>query len=188
MTSPVDPVTPLGVTQTLLAGREDGVPGNCVQAAIATLLGEPIDAVPHFLLWLEWNHVMVEWLAEKGWRIYCRFTDTIPDERCIVAGVSPRGVAHVCVAENGRIVWDPHPSRDGLTKIDEAWFIEPIEESERDAALAKIQRMYALVWPQCPCIDPGDNPECPYHSGKPLTVDVADIRAILAGPEDRNNG
>jgi len=60
--------------------------------------------------------------------------------------------------------------------------------AERDAALAKIQRVYALVWPQCPCIDPGDNPECPYHSGKPLTVDVADIRAILAGQEDRNNG
>jgi hypothetical protein len=39
------------VVQTILAGREDGVPGNCVQAAVASYLEVPIDAVPHFLLW-----------------------------------------------------------------------------------------------------------------------------------------
>lgn len=118
---------PLQATQTILAGREDGVPGNCVQAVIATMLNEPIEAVPHFLLWLEWNHVMVEWLAEKGYQLRCYFTDVIPDERCIVAGMSPRGVSHVCIAEHGQVVWDPHPSRDGLTKVDEVWIWQSLE-------------------------------------------------------------
>lgn len=117
-----------GAMQTILAGREDGVPGNCVQAAVASVLGLPIEAVPHFLLWLEWNHVMVEWLAEKGYSIKCRFTTEIPEERCIVAGMSPRGVAHVCVGRDGRVVWDPHPSGAGLTRVDEVWFIRELDQ------------------------------------------------------------
>jgi len=80
---------------------------------------------------------------------------------------------------------DPNCSNDARMQSWEAKQYRKLI-AERDAALAKIQRMYALVWPQCPCIDPGDNPECPYHSGKPLTMDVTDIRAILAGPEDRS--
>lgn len=121
-----------GVTQTLLAGREDGVPGNCIQAAVATLLGKPIEAVPHVLLFDRWNHMLAEWLAEQGYLMRVRLTDHIPEDRCIVAGMSPRGVAHVCVAEAGEIAWDPHPSRAGLIRIDEAWFIGwPTEGSEQ---------------------------------------------------------
>jgi hypothetical protein len=82
------------VTQTILAGREDGVPGNCIQAAVASLLDLPIDAVPHFLLWEQWNVALAEWLTERGYTIRCRYTTEIPRERCIVAGVSPRGIAH----------------------------------------------------------------------------------------------
>lgn len=111
-------------TQTILAGREDGVPGNCIQAAVASLLGLPLDAVPHVLLWDRWNHVLAEWLTERGYTFRALYTAEIPFERCIVAGMSPRGVPHVCIAEAGQIVWDPHPSRDGLSRVDEAWFIE----------------------------------------------------------------
>jgi hypothetical protein len=111
------------VVQTILAGRGDGVPGNCVQAAVASLLDLPIEAVPHFLLFDRWNHVLTDWLNERGYGIRVLNATEIPDERCIVAGMSPRGVAHVCIAEAGRIVWDPHPSGDGLTKVDEAWFL-----------------------------------------------------------------
>jgi len=112
------------VTQTILAGREDGVPGNCIQAAVASLLSLPIDAVPHFLLWRIWSRALSDWLAERDLAIRVRYVTEIPTERCIVAGRSPRGVAHVCVAEGGAIVWDPHPSRDGLVSVAEAWFIE----------------------------------------------------------------
>lgn len=115
-----------GATQTILAGREDGVPGNCVQAAVATVLGLPIEAVPHFLLWEHWNHALSEWLMERGYGLRCRFTSEIPDERCIVAGRSPRGISHVCVAEGGEIIWDPHPDRTGLVAVDEAWTFIPL--------------------------------------------------------------
>ena len=32
----------------------------------------------------------------------------------LVSGKSPRGVYHVCIYLNGKLAWDPHPSREGL--------------------------------------------------------------------------
>lgn len=119
------------VTQTLLAGRDDGVPGNCVQAAVASLLGLPIEAVPHFLLWEQWNYVRASWLEERGYALTCTQTQELPPlGRCIAAGMSPRGIRHVCVAEDGRIAWDPHPSGDGLVSVDEIWFIDSAPVAE----------------------------------------------------------
>jgi hypothetical protein len=92
-----------GQTQTLLAGREDGVPGNCVQAAVASLLDLPIEGVPHFVLFRDWRAVMHDWLADNGYSIDIFAVATIPDERCIVVGPSPRDVTHVCVAEQGAV-------------------------------------------------------------------------------------
>lgn len=113
------------MTQTILAGREDGVPGNCVQAAVASMLGLPLDAVPHFTLFRDWWTVMCGWLADKGYAVTRLGTRKIPlSRRCIVVGRSPRDITHVCVAEGGQIVWDPHPSRAGLANVIEAWFID----------------------------------------------------------------
>lgn len=114
-----------GITQTIVAGREDGVPGNCMQAAVATLLGVPLDAVPHFVLFDDWRTATRQWLDERGLVWTCfkpHESGALPDQRCIAAGESPRGVGHVCIVEHGEIAWDPHPSRDGLTVIDELWF------------------------------------------------------------------
>lgn len=114
-------MTENGVTQTLLAGRDDGIPGNCVQAAVATYLRLPLGAVPHFLLFDDWVGALRLWLAGRGLEWFCH-NPPVPTERSIVAGVSPRGISHVCVAEDCEIVFDPHPSRDGLVSVDEVWF------------------------------------------------------------------
>lgn len=118
------------VTQTILFDAElnrQGVIGNCLQAAVASLLDLPLDAVPHFSSFVWWPAAMELWARGRGLTVVtedCTF-DTIPTRRCIVGGWSPRGVQHVCVAEAGEITWDPHPSRDGLEGVTDAMWFEP---------------------------------------------------------------
>lgn len=114
------------VTQTILARDEaeaEGVLGNCLQAALASALNLPLDAVPHFMAFVWWDAAVPLWLRGRGldwtWRA------EIPEARSIVVGKSPRGVSHAVVGEAGRIVWDPHPSRGGLVEVQGAYEIHP---------------------------------------------------------------
>lgn len=57
-------------TQTLLAEREDGhtadgLPGNCLQAAVASLLELEVAQVPHFALYVDWFAAMRRWARER---------------------------------------------------------------------------------------------------------------------------
>jgi hypothetical protein len=115
------------VTQTILYDPERnaaGIYGNCMQAAVASLLDLEMDAVPHFAQFLWFPAAIELWARGRGLTRRVVQTDVIPQERCIVGGLSPRGVSHVCVAEGGRIIWDPHPSRAGLDTIVDAWFFD----------------------------------------------------------------
>ena len=44
--------------------------------------------------------------------------EIVPAGYSIASGMADRGVMHSCVAMNGEIVHDPHPSRAGLHAID----------------------------------------------------------------------
>jgi hypothetical protein len=118
------------VTQTILHGTIEGVGGNCFQAAIASVLNMPIEAVPHFVQFTWWPMALELWargLAPKGLTYKEKYEDgvTVPDDLCIVYGPSPRGVDHCVVGFGGEIVWDPHPSRAGLLSIKGyGWFEE----------------------------------------------------------------
>lgn len=93
----------------------DGATGNCLQACIASLLDLPLDAVPDFGTaagqWLRFARYMNQHGLQP--------VDVTPvahpyNAYYLVTGTSPRGVNHACVALNGRIVHDPHPSDAGL--------------------------------------------------------------------------
>jgi hypothetical protein len=43
----------------------------------------------------------------------------------IASGPSPRGVQHAVVMLDGEIVWDPHPSRDGILRVTDIWEFTP---------------------------------------------------------------
>jgi hypothetical protein len=115
------------VTQTLFAGETEGVYGNCLQAAVASYFDLPLDAVPHF------NTFEHAWMDALQWWCYGKFrmseeyrgVTEIPQERCILLGRSNRGYGHAVVAEGGQIVWDPHPSRDGLESFSAALLFRP---------------------------------------------------------------
>jgi hypothetical protein len=112
------------VTQTVFASpelNEVGVYGNCIQAAVASLLGRPLDAVPHFGAFDDWEAALRLWARGEDLLVQRVDPDTVvgPDEeRRLLFGTSPRGYGHVVVgsAEAG-VLWDPHPSRDGLIEV-----------------------------------------------------------------------
>lgn len=127
-----------GVTQTILADAEQmerGVYGNCLQAAVASVLAVPLDAVPHFSAFLWWTGALELWA--RGFRkggstsgLVARTApvgspDDIPLFRHVLSGMSPRGVQHSVVAEEGQVIWDPHPSRAGLVATQDAMWFEP---------------------------------------------------------------
>lgn len=106
-----------GVTQTIFAGDPSGRMGNCLQAAVATLLGLPLDDVPHFAeSTADWVEDMVWFARSNGFAIVWRGGGE-PPQFGLAFGPTVRSadIKHAVAVVNGE-VWDPHPSRAGLTQ------------------------------------------------------------------------
>lgn len=131
---PFEPVTMAVVMDDVPPGKaseavNNGRPaGDCLRACIATVLGYELDNVPHFVQYVEhpagspslWWWALVGFCHVAGWEIIYEpdaFIDSLPQGWALAEGLSPRGHQHVCVAWNGEVVHDPHPSRSGLTEI-----------------------------------------------------------------------
>lgn len=95
-----------------------GRDGNCLQAALASILECPILDVPQDLSEFGWEVPLAEWLGERYDLTYFEFS--VPDgyerERDFMAkllgfhligGESSPGLHHACVAYQGRIIHDP---------------------------------------------------------------------------------
>lgn len=98
--------------------------GNCLSACLASILEVPIDDVPLFL-GAYWDDFL-PWLKDRGlWVSLYKAEDYVPPGYSIAAGPSKRfaGKLHACVAFNGMIVHDPHPSRDGLPRGVEEYLV-----------------------------------------------------------------
>lgn len=117
---------PREITQTILYNPDaeaTGVYGNCLQAALASALGLELDAVPHFGAFTWWEAAVRLWLRGQclDWR-WVPVGRGLPDGRCVIVGHSPRQTGrHAVAGDEGRVVWDPHPSRAGLTEIQGAY-------------------------------------------------------------------
>lgn len=95
--------------------------GDCWRAAIACILEQDVEQVPHFVQMDEdgiadWWDASSEWLNERGYELLPQFFNNFKeDEFYLVTGKSPRGdFDHVVVYQNGKMVHDPHPSGDGI--------------------------------------------------------------------------
>jgi hypothetical protein len=106
----------------------DGTPGDCLRTATASMLDLPVDAVPHFALYREWWTAMRRWARSRG----DDFTCLVPVDGAVhqfldgpglllASGPSPRGPFWhtVVVDEQLDLVHDPHPSRVGLTAVED---------------------------------------------------------------------
>jgi hypothetical protein len=131
------PVTQTKVVVTKSSG-EMVVRGNCYAAAIASVLEMDITAIPNVetLFPIEggyWSDVMQTFLKSIGWelrtndqfRVFHDDTFIVDSDKeyyrleCegryyLVSGNSPRGVKHICIYKNGKLVHDPHPTREGI--------------------------------------------------------------------------
>lgn len=114
------------VTQTILHDQIPGVPGNCLQAAVASLLDLDLDDVPHFIEHDDWLQYLVDWGRERGYLVVSRRPDAV--RMGIAYGPSPRGVQHAVVWLDGAIAFDPHPSRAGLLSISGVMAWESLNE------------------------------------------------------------
>lgn len=118
--------------------------GNCVQAAVASLLELPIDAVPHFCDGLDGDNkeetrrinaflrergetiIDIAFAADKLDEWIALWEETGTQFFHLISGTSPRGFFHCCVGLNGRVVHDPHPSGGGVSPRDGLLFFSMI--------------------------------------------------------------
>jgi hypothetical protein len=96
-----------------------GSRGNCVSACIASILEIPIRTVPLFIGETWWPRLLA-WLARRELSATKIEDGSMPLGFTIAFGPSTRliGLGHACVALDGVVVYDPHPSRDGLPLVD----------------------------------------------------------------------
>lgn len=135
-------------TQTIFGDGADGAtPGNCMQTAVASLLGLPLEEVPHFVAAPDdlWWSAFLNWIVGRGlrltmfeerfttreiyldgWLIAAPISDAPTDQLVIANGMSDRGFRHCVLWKNEALVHDPHPSGAGLAEApDEIWLFEP---------------------------------------------------------------
>jgi hypothetical protein len=90
--------------------------GNCISACVASILEIPIEGVPFFFDEHWWPRFL-EWLGDRGFTATAIAGDVTPPPGFTMAlGPSTRleSSGHACVAFDGVVVHDPHPSREGL--------------------------------------------------------------------------
>ncbi len=112
------------IQQTILHTKT--TKGNCLQAALASILELSLNDVPIFegdnwylqlMHWLEdcFGIELVRWDYEVVFKGYY-----------LVTGQSPRGdFKHIVVYKYGTMAHDPHPDKTGLTKIESTWLLVP---------------------------------------------------------------
>lgn len=137
------------VTQTRFGWPE----GNCLMACVASILEVDLEALPDLYEAQQeredgsWWNALHEALKERGWScVYVGWDTDIaaPQGYAIAGGDSPRedvvndkgeNAGHTVVVKDGRVVHDPHPSRDGLggTPNDYIVLLPPRPEREAEA-------------------------------------------------------
>lgn len=136
------------IDQKLFSSDEEPGRGDCLTAAVASLLELPYESVPYWsgMPQNEWGLNFVDFLRKSGYE-YVGTKSKLPDDSnevywekvanvCkgvngyyVVAGTSARGWArgHAVVYKDGKLAHDPHPSRVGVEKI---WYCYLIERKE----------------------------------------------------------
>lgn len=117
------------IDQKQLHDPENGVTGDCFTAVLASMLELPLTFVPLFIEDKpegEWVRKLNKWLFPFGLAYICLDPSFSLEYYGIkglhhdVSGDSPRfpGINHACVGLDGKLVFDPHPTKLGLPKID----------------------------------------------------------------------
>lgn len=109
----------------------DGVRGNCLQTALASLIEIEPSKVPSFELMdrTQWKKELIYWLGTQGLAFHQTKTDPMLSDYYIVVGLSELGNRHCVVGMEGRLAHDPDPAQKGLSRAQEFWVISPQPKS-----------------------------------------------------------
>lgn len=111
--------------QTILHDPDNGKHGNCLSAVLASLLHVDIEVIPVFSNPDTWIVDLNRWLRTYGLAYV-----TLPNFDLAAFGISglfheiagntsrSTDVPHACVAVDGKVTFDPHPSAAGLRSVD----------------------------------------------------------------------
>lgn len=141
-------------------------PGNCWQTCVACILDVDAAELPYQNAPSKFSYTnrLNSYLEKHHGLAYVEvhqpvITALSPPELHLMAGPTVRtpasGVHHVVVARRGQLVWDPHPSRAGLTAVERWGLVIPMPDEwkrQRDA-----WRSTNAVDLQCAC--PACSPE-----------------------------
>lgn len=114
------------VKQTVLHDPANGKIGNCFSAVLASLLHISIEDIPNFQDPINWIRDLNIWLRPYGlgymnYEDYDIWTDhqELLGSYHSISGNTNRSidVSHACVGLDAQMVFDPHPSNSGLTKV-----------------------------------------------------------------------
>lgn len=115
------------IDQTKL--HDPPVMGNCLNAALASILEIKIEDIPCFEDMDEdhWFPALSKWLEDLGFYLICfEYPFHFPGY-AIDNGISPRGTFHSVIFKDDKMVHDPHPSRGGLLEIRSVWVLVPFD-------------------------------------------------------------
>lgn len=116
------------IFQTKLFAAESAHRGNCLPAAIASILECSLWMVPEFaeLRGVGFSDALHAWAKLIGRRFVNVGGHPVEDlpEFYIANGASPRGVAHSVVYSKGVLAHDPHPLGGGIKEVECCWYFE----------------------------------------------------------------
>lgn len=130
------------IDQTKLSAQDGSVRGNCLRACLASILEIDIDSIPFFEdMDREWHTPFFDFLDDNNLEFEGTgyFGVGRPDKMkefmeyegidgyVIVGGKSPRTWVkggHAVVYKDGKLIHDPHPSRDGILEMEDYFMIK----------------------------------------------------------------
>ncbi len=113
--------------------------GNCTEAAVASILGVPLDEVGDFradgddplTFWQAFERV----IKAHGFEAIRLDGHKCPEALHLACGKSARGVSHMVVKRGDELVHDPHPSNVGLLGVEYVFVLVALDPMCSRAAL-----------------------------------------------------
>lgn len=156
------------VTQTTFydPANPDACTGNCTESALASIFAVPLASVPSMagLKAMDFWDAFDAFVNSRGFWVYRRDGNCIPEGLYLASGPSSRGCSHMVVMENGKLRHDPHPSREGIQSVEHVWMLVPFDPaaptpaSQGDAAPAG-DAVAGAVWLMPVATDAPQNPK-----------------------------
>jgi SPP1 gp7 family putative phage head morphogenesis protein len=101
-------------------------PGNCMQAAAASLLDLQLDQVPNFIEDSDPDAAMREFFRKRGFDLVEKPAGFVPPGYYFETGISVHGSGHIVVCRSGCLMHDPNPLGMGLIKHESVLWPKPL--------------------------------------------------------------